>query len=650
MGGAAPAPMAAAATPPPPAPAPPIGAAPGQGAPPGPQPSEPVEPLWLVAPGEKQKRADRIGEHMSWQLLEEMPEWEPQTDLGLHQMPVCGGFARKSFHDPLLGRNRSLLVSLMNLVWNYHAPSFELAPRHSEKLLVYPHQITENERYGADEPDDDEDADDGMWIHYDYGPGGAGEGMRFNYDDAVQSGDQADPDAPHFFIEQHRRLDLDEDGYPEPYIVTVHHRSAKVVRIVARYDKEGIDATEDGNTIKAIQPADQYTLYPFLPNIDGGSHPMGFGHLIKPLNHAINTTLNQMFDAGTLQNAGGGFISDQLGMPSGQTLFQVGKFVRVNAKGGSIRDAIYSPDFKGPSTVLFQLLGLLIGECKELASLNSVLQGDAQIANAPPTTILALIEQGLKVYTAIYKRVWRAEKAELAKLYRLNRLNMKDTERYLAGDVAREVTKEDYRLGGGVTPIADPTMTTDMQKLARSEILMMFKGDPLVNQVEIRKRLFQAANMDRIDTLFVQPDTTAMQMAMQQQQAELGLTRAQELEHQTHAFLNMALARKNAGAAQEAQIDAQLTFMRLRIEALNAQTKAAGVDHKYHDTAVRAASDDLQRAHERSMAEAADFPQATAPSEPGPAVNKPTPGGEPGAAPPAPPAAALPATLQTPQE
>ena len=44
-------------------------------------------PVWLSAPGDKRKRADRIGEHMSWQLLEEMKEWEPQTDTLLHANP-----------------------------------------------------------------------------------------------------------------------------------------------------------------------------------------------------------------------------------------------------------------------------------------------------------------------------------------------------------------------------------------------------------------------------------------------------------------------------------------------------------------------------------------------------------------------------------
>jgi chaperonin GroES len=51
-----------------------------------------------------------------------------------------------------------------------------------------------------------------------------------------------------------------------------------------------------------------------------------------------------------------------------------------------------------------------------------VLTGDQQQHNVPATTTLAPIEQGLKTFTAIYKRVHLALKQELQKLYRLNRV------------------------------------------------------------------------------------------------------------------------------------------------------------------------------------------------------------------------------------
>ena len=276
------------------------------------------------------------------------------------------------------------------------------------------------------------------------------------------------------------------------------------------------------------------------------------------------------------------------GIPSGQTLFQVGRSTfRVNTTGGNIRDIVFPLPFQGPSSVLFQLLGFLVEAGKGVASLQNVLTGDAAIANAPPTTILALIEQGMKLYTAIHKRVYRAFKSEYAKLYRLNRVYMVDKAKYRIGDEEREIDPGDYRLGGGVVPIADPKMVTDMQKLGRAQIGMTFKDDPLINQMEIRRRMLDAAGMDRVDDLLVPPDPAAAQAAQQMQmalqQAELGKARAAEQKDTTQAFLNLALARKNATAGEEAYIEAQLDFLRLHIEAINTQVRAAMVDAKFHD-------------------------------------------------------------------
>ena len=348
--------------------------------------------------------------------------------------------------------------------------------------------------------------------------------------------------------------------------------------------KKGPDREE----ILKIAPVEHYTLIPFLPNPDGGSYPVGFGHLLRPLNEAINSTLNQMFDAGHLQNAGGGFVSDQLSIHSGPVNFQVGKYVRVGSKGQAIRDAVFPIPFPGPSAVLFQLLGLLLTAGKETAAVKDILAGDAAIANAPPTTILALIEQGMKVYSAIHKRVYRALKAEFNKIYRLNRLYLKDEQRrYRVGDEWREVTPDDYRLGGGVEPIADPTMITDMQKLGRAQILMSFKGDPLINQKDIYTRLFDAANVDRVEDLFVPPPPPQItqqlaQLALEEKMADLGRVRAAELKDNSQAYLNMAMAASKATGPQMDWIDKQLRIMELHIEATNTMVRAADVEARSH--------------------------------------------------------------------
>lgn len=542
--------------------------------------------VWKIPPGDKKARAQKIGEHMSWQLIDQMTEWEPQTDDLLMQLPIVGGVVRKTYRDVREDKSCSVKVEIKNLAWNFHAPSFEKAPRHTEIQEFYPHEIEEFER------------DDETFLPIMYGPGDAsGDGEQ-------PTGDAGDSSAAHEFLEQHRRYDLDNDGYPEPLIITVHRRSARVVRIVARYEEEGIETKNDGE-IKRIKPIDSYTLYRFLPNPKGGSYPVGFGHLLKPLNEAVNTTINQMFDAGHLQIAGGGFIGTGLSIPSGPSNFAIGEYKPVQNKGMSIRDSVFPIPWPGPSAALFQLLGFLVSSAKEIAAIQDILTGDAALANTPPTTMLALVEQGMKVYTAIHKRVFRALKSELDKLYRLNRIYLQEDERYRVGDTWLTVTPEDYRLGGGVEPIADPTMITDMQRLGRANVIYETgKSNPLVNPLESTRRLFEAANIDRINDLLpdkmpppkptlddakIQQITANAQAAGAKQaldqaalQSKIGLERSQALQAYTQAELNFQKSRSTMSEAQTAWMDNQLAVMRLHIEAMNTAVKAATVDASIH--------------------------------------------------------------------
>jgi chaperonin GroES len=510
------------------------------------------QPVWQVPPGAKRIKADKIAEHMSWQLTDEQEEWEPETDALLIILPIAGCVFRKSYFDPSLGRNRSLMVSAMKLVINYTAKSMETTPRITEEVEFYPLEIKSMERSG-------------MWreIAYTQAPN--------------QDGDD---DAPVEFLEQHRWLDLDEDDFPEPYIVTVHKETSKVVRIVSRYEADGIKLNAKGD-IKKIDPVHYYTKYDFVPNPEGGIYGVGFGQLLKPMNEAINTTLNMMIDAGHLANVGGGFIGKGLSMNSGAIRFQPGEYKMVNATGASVRESIVPIPAPGPSPVLFQLLGMLVEAGKDIASVKDIV--DQPQANTPATTILAMIEQGLKVFTAIYKRVHRSLKQEYAKLYRLNRIYLDQDTTFRRGDEWKSISRQDYAEGSGVEPISDPTMVSDMQKLGRAQFLLQFRQDELVDGKEILTRAFDAASIPNTDSLFAKQPKPNPKFII-----EAGKL---DLEHQKVAQDNERGARKQAHeeAALElrARHDAALMVkeeaaaLLARAQALNqlAQAAAASGSH-----------------------------------------------------------------------
>lgn len=509
--------------------------------------------------GQKRSRASRISMHMSYQLVEEMEEWEEDTDKLLHILPIVGLAFRKSYFDPGEGRNVSKLVHPKKLVVNDAARSMETAPRITEILEHYPYEITERKR-------------DGRYL-----------------DIKLPLTEGEDKDAPHEFLEQHRLLDLDDDDYDEPYVVTIHRDSAKVVRIVPRFDAESIRMNARGEVAK-IEPIHYYTKYTFIPSPDGSFHDVGFGALLGPINESLNATINQMLDAGTLQNTGGGFIGTSLRLRGGNLAFRPGEYKRVEVMSGAkVADNVVPLQHPGPSAVLFNLLGLLLEAGRDIGSVKDVLTGDTG-PNETATTTLARIEQGLKVFTAVYKRIYRALGKELKKLYRLNAIYLDEEVYYEVLDDPQSIKRADYATEGvDVVPVADPSMVTDMQKLGRAQFLTEFREDPMVNGAEILKRVFEAASIDEVEKLIVanpppNPEMVARadELAMERERVDLERVKVYALaaESQSKIILNLAKAESEEAGTQinalKAGLDSMLERTKVQIEKSKAEVNDDG--------------------------------------------------------------------------
>lgn len=538
----------------------PGGAAGGSGEPPE-QPKIPYMPG--KEPGAKRRRADHVSEHMSWQLLSQQKEWQTDSDRLFRALPILGCGARKSWFDPVWGRNCSMYVSMMDLVVNYYAKSLETAPRLTEVSELYPYEIVDNIRSG-------------IFIKFEHGTAVA---TDENIDEAqAWSGDRY---APHVFLEQHCFWDLDDDGYMEPYTVTIHKQSQKVVRVTARYDADGIRLTEDRTQIAKIEPLHYYTLFQFMPNPESAIYGHGFGHILGPINESINSAINQMFDAGTLQNVQGGFVGSGLSMHAGALRFKMGEFRPVQSTGPALRDNFFIPDFKGPSQVMFAMFGLLVEAGRELAGIKAVTTGQTPPASTDPQTMMAMLEQGMRVFKDVHKRVLRGLNEEYAKLFALNRKYMpKQGFKYQRADEEFQVSAEDYATTSGVETVGDPNMVTDMQKLARAQLIAPFKDDQRCDGKAIIRRIFEAGNVEDIDELVLEqqaPNPFAM-LELQLKQAEIAGAVVQQQKDHAQSILYLMQARKAAAEADvvglEAQIDAQLDREWQAIEHTNNQLQA----------------------------------------------------------------------------
>ena len=72
--------------------------------------------------GEKMARAERIGAHMSYQMLEQDEQWEEDQDRAFIALPILGCIFKKSYHYEY---NKSRLVLPQNLVVNYYTKTIE---------------------------------------------------------------------------------------------------------------------------------------------------------------------------------------------------------------------------------------------------------------------------------------------------------------------------------------------------------------------------------------------------------------------------------------------------------------------------------------------------------------------------------------------
>ncbi len=353
------------------------------------------QPLWRVPPGSKRARADRMANHMSWQLLYDMPQWEEETDRLLLMLPIVGCVFRKVYHDAIEKRQMSVLVTAEDYVVNYKTTSLLDAPVQSHRFRLYPHEIEERVRAG-------------LWCPT-Y--------VRKPDDDNTQVE----------FVEQQRRIDLDGDGYAEPYLVTFCTDGgcdgSNVARIVANYTAEDVELTDDDKVLR-IKPAQHVVKYGFIPAPDGSFYDIGFGFLLDDISSAVSSILNQSIDAGTLQNAQGGFIGSAVNIRGGSMSFTLGEWKRVDTGGLNLRENIVPLKLPGPSGVQLKLLELLIGGAREITSVQDILSGDAANASTPVGTVYAMIEQGMKVMTAIFKRIHRSFGHELRILRRLNKAHL----------------------------------------------------------------------------------------------------------------------------------------------------------------------------------------------------------------------------------
>ncbi len=504
--------------------------------------------------GEKNAKAIRISKHMSYQVMVEMEEWEEEMDRLLVILPIVGTVFKKTYYDPEKQRNSSCLVMPKNLVVNYWTKNLDECERITEVHEFSKRKIKEKMNRG---------------IYREVELGKPTSDMVVSKSDPnSMTIPEDDETTPYVILEQHCFLDLDDDGYSEPYVVIVEKESQKVLRIAPRFDSEGVELDEK-DIVVAIKPDNYYTKYSFFPNPDGGFYDLGFGRLLGPINASVDTLINQLIDAGSLSNLQSGFIGKGLRIKMGDSRFTPGEWKAVNATGDDIKKQIFPLPVREPSQVLFKLLELLAQSAKELASVAEIFVGKMPGQNTPATTTMASIEQGMKLFTAVYKRVYRSMTKEFQKIFVLNRKYL-DPEVFVS--VLDEPVQQSDYLGPAddIIPAADPNAASSQERLQKAQNLLQLLQLGTINPMEVTQRLLDAMEEPAIEKLIMQPqpqvDPKVQQMQMK---AQLDQGKAQSDMQMAQAKLSLEAASKE----QEMQMKREMHQMELGFKQQEAALK-----------------------------------------------------------------------------
>lgn len=459
------------------------------------QGSEVVRPQVIGAEegSELSTLAQRHANLMNYQNLVQNRDWENQTDKLLFLLPLYGCLFRKRFMNDM-GRQETSLIFPRNLVVHVNTDSLITCPRVTELLCLYPYQI--ERRITA-----------GHIIDYDY-----------------RKNSSTDKQEPVNFLEQHTFLDLDGDGIVEPYVLLLDEEQRKLVRITPRYTMDSVMLDKRTGKISEIVPLQHYVMYSLLPDLNNGFYSIGLLHFLGNIMDAANTITNQLIDAGTAVNNTGGFLARGAQIKAGINLLNGRQYQFVDTNGADLASSIYHLPVREPSATLYQLLGYFDEMFHRMASTSGFDLGRIP-SNMGEMAALQMLEQGLKSYMGIFKRIYRALKDEFTIQQQLNAAYPPAATYQMVN--GQQVNPEELELLNlPIIPAADPKNVANAQKAQKAQFLLQFRDEPNVNRDEINKRALSALQVENVDAIIPpQQPLNPEQEALQQEMRSLELRR-----------------------------------------------------------------------------------------------------------------------------
>ena len=443
---------------------------------------------------EKTQQAERVKDYMNYELMEKMPEYEPDFDQLLFYLPLAGSAFKKTYYDELMNRAVSKFVPADDLVVPYTATSLDDAEAIVHVLKMDENTLRKQQVAGFYRDIDlGTPADNATTTSDLKAKERELEGIRKTAQENIFT-----------LLEIHTDLDLegyedkDVDGNPTgiklPYIVTLEEATRSILSIRRNYKVED----------PLRNKIEYFAHFKFLPGL--GFYGFGLIHMIGGLSRTATQALRQLLDAGTLSNLPAGFKQRGIRIRDDAQSIQPGEFRDVDAPGGNIKDSFMMLPFKEPSQTLLQLMGVVVQAGQRFASIADLQVGEGNQQAAVGTTV-ALLERGSRTMSAIHKRLYASLKSEFRLLARVYKLYLPPEYPYDVVGGSRTIKQADFDDRVDILPVADPNIFSQTQRisLAQTELQLAVSNPQVHNVYQAYRNMYEALGVKDIDLLLKKP-------------------------------------------------------------------------------------------------------------------------------------------------
>jgi hypothetical protein len=429
---------------------------------------------------EKEMQANRVQNFMNYQLTEQMPEYFEEFERMLFHLPLIGSAFKKVYYNSTLKRPSSEFIPIDQFYISYYATDLRNADRYTHVIYRSPIELQK-------------DMLAGVYTEMELPSPNQLNITPFasKMDTILGLSPSYDTDPQYVLLEQHCYLDIEDEGIALPYIVTVEEQSRTILSIRRNYEQN------DPNREKRSH----FVHYRFVPGF--GFYGLGLIHFLGNLTMSATAAMRSLIDAGQFANLPGGFKAKGVRMVGDNDPIAPGEFKEVEATGIDLSRAIVPLPYKEPSQTLYQMLQFVTAAGQRFADSTEQIVSDAA-SYGPVGTTMALLEASSKFFTAIHKRLHKAQRDEFKILAKIDYDYLPDEYPYEVPFEDRNIFKKDFDGRVDIVPVSDPNIPSNAHRmmLANMALQMAQQSPPgMFNLEALNRTILHAANMPNLEEI-----------------------------------------------------------------------------------------------------------------------------------------------------